>query len=89
MMSVTLHKVLIHGPQIIASSVLPIGCFGENASEARNRFYKRDRRSYSRQCSRVNNLTDVFHRSMDSSDPLLSSLNINKRSLCRKKSSIF
>lgn len=87
-MSATVHKVLVHGSQIIASSVLPIGCFGENASEARNKLYKRDRQSYARRNSRINNLSDVFHRSMDSSDPFLSSLNIKKRLAQNKKTSL-
>lgn len=84
-MSPTLHKILIHGSQIISSSVMPIGCLGENASEARNKFYKQDRRSHARQNSRINNMLDVFHRSIDSSDPILSSISLKKRSAHLKK----
>jgi len=71
-MTATVHKILVHGPQIIESSLLPVGCLGENASEARNKYYKRDRILHARKNSRVNNLTDVFHRALDSSDPYLS-----------------
>lgn len=84
-MSPTVHKILVHGFQIMESSVMPVGCLGENASEARNKCYKRDRRSHARQNTRVNNLTDVFNRSIDSSDPLVSSIFLNKRSQLNKK----
>ena len=39
----TIHKVLIHAKQFFENSVLPAGYFGEEASEARNKFYKRDK----------------------------------------------
>ena len=35
-MPATVHKVLIHGRQIVESIVLPIGYFGEEGSEAEN-----------------------------------------------------
>ena len=78
-MTATVHKILVHGSQLIESSVLPIGSLGENASEARNKFYKRDRQFHARQNSRENNLTDVFNMAMDSSDPFISSINLNKK----------
>lgn len=87
-MSATVHKILAHSSQIIVASVLPVGCLGENASEARNKFYKQDRRSHARQNSRVNNITDVFHRAMDSSDPLLSSLCISNRQSQNKRNAL-
>ena len=37
-MPATIHKVLIHAKQILENSVLPAGYFGEEASEARNKF---------------------------------------------------
>ena len=80
-MSATVHKKLVHGAQIIAASSFPLGCLGENASEARNKFYKKDRLSHARQNSRLNNLTDVFCRVMDSSDPLVSTIFIKERQL--------
>lgn len=64
---------------------MPIGYLRENASEARNKFYKQDRRSHARQNSRINNMLDVFHRSIDSSDPILSSISLKKRSAQLKK----
>jgi len=84
-MSPTVHKILIHGWQIINSSLVPVGCLGENASEARNKYYKNDRKSHARKNCRLNNMTDVFYRAMDSSDPLISSICLNERQKKLKK----
>lgn len=84
-MSPTVHKILVHGSDIINSCLVPVGCLGENASEARNKLYKHDRRSHARKNSRLNNLSDVFHRAMDSSDPLFSSLQLKERQNHLKK----
>jgi len=40
-MSPTIHKVLVHGFQINNSTLVPLGCLGENVSEARNKIYKK------------------------------------------------
>jgi len=42
-MSPTVHKVLVHGYQIIDTCLVPVGCLGEHASESRNKLYKSDR----------------------------------------------
>jgi hypothetical protein len=58
---------------LIIYSVLPVGVLGEEAGESRNKYYKIHRRDHARKSNRRANLTDVFCRAMDSSDPLLSS----------------
>ena len=58
-MSPTIHKILVHGYQINNSSLVPLGSLGENASEARNKLYKKDRLSHSRKNSRINTMTDI------------------------------
>ena len=60
----TIHKVLIHPKQVLKNSALPAGYFGEEASEARNKFYKRDRELHERKNSRINNLEDIFNRAI-------------------------
>ena len=75
----TINKVLIHAKQILENSVLPAGYFGEEASEARNKFYKRDREFHARKNSRINNLEDIFNRAMDTSDPVISSISLQYR----------
>jgi hypothetical protein len=61
-MSASVHKVLIHGKEILLNSILPLGNFGEDAAESRNKFYKKDREMHARKDSRIHNLTDVFNR---------------------------
>lgn len=51
----------------------------EEAAEARNKFYRNDRLFHARKTSRLDNMTDVFNRQLDKSDPFLSSLRINER----------
>lgn len=73
-MSTTVHKVLIHGAQIIESSILPIGQLFEEAQEARNKDVRNYRESFSRKCSRKSTMEDIFRRILASSDPMISSL---------------
>jgi hypothetical protein len=80
-MPTSVHKLLIHGPQIIASALLPIGQLSEDAQEARNKDIKRYREDFSRKCSREKPMEDVFYRLMVTSDPYISSI----RKLPQKK----
>lgn len=50
-----------------------------------NKLYRNDRKSHARKCSRLENLTDIFNRALDSSDPLLSSLILKERERKYKK----
>ena len=84
-MPATTHKFLIHAKQIFENSVLPAGYFGEEASEARNKFYKRDREFHARKNSRINNLEDIFNRAMDRSHPVISSISLQYRLKRRHK----
>lgn len=52
---------------------------GEEASGGRKKDYKRFRLDYSRKCSRLATIEDVFNRIMDTSDPIISTLNLNSR----------
>lgn len=73
-MPTSVHKVLIHGPQIIEASELPIGELSEDAQEARNKDFKKYRESYSRKISREKTMEDVFHWLLASSDPLITGM---------------
>lgn len=53
----TLHKFLIHGPEIISHALLPIGELSEEAQEARNKGFKNYREHFSRKCSREDCIT--------------------------------
>jgi hypothetical protein len=72
-MPTSVHIVLIHGAEIIERAPLPIGQLSEDAQEARNKDIRRYRENFSRKCSREKTMSDVFHRLLVSSDPLISS----------------
>lgn len=73
-MPTTVHKILIHGPQIIDSLILPIGQMSEEAQESCNKYIKEFRRDFSRKCDRAQTMEDVFCRLLITSDPLVCSL---------------
>lgn len=66
----SVHKILCHGSSIAASFILPIGQLSEEAQEARNKDIKHFRENHTRQ----NINSDIFHRLLLSSDPLISSI---------------
>lgn len=72
-MSPTLHKILIHGAEVIKHALLPIGQLSEEAAEARNKHFRDYRLHYSRKFSRQQCNRDIINRLLLSSDPLLSS----------------
>lgn len=84
-MPATLHKILVHSTRIMASLPLSTGFMGEQGSEARNKCYRNDRQFHARKISRTANITDVFYRAMDSSDPILAARSARKRKDTPKK----
>lgn len=42
-MSPTVHKILMHGAQVISSHIVPIGQLSEEAAEARNKHFRKYR----------------------------------------------
>ncbi len=78
-MPVSVHVLLIHGEQIVSSSVLPIGMMSEEAQEARNKDNKLYRLRYARKTSRVHTMSDVFHRLMVTGDIVISSKSVYNR----------
>lgn len=68
------YKILIHSDKIIEVSLLRIGQMSEEAQESCNKFIKNNRQNLARKCSRIQNMGDVIHRLLVSSDPLISSL---------------
>lgn len=71
-MTPTVHKLLIHGPEIVTQALLPIGQLSEEAQESRNKDFKTYRERFSRKTSRTENLIDIMNRLFISSDPILS-----------------
>lgn len=73
-MPTSVHKVLMHGAEIVKYALLPIGQLSEEAQESRNKDIKNYRLHHSRKCSRESNMRDIFYRLLVSSDPFLSSI---------------
>lgn len=70
----SVHKILIHGAQIIDSLILPIGQLAEDAQESRNKDYRFYREHFTRKNSRCNTNEDLLKRLLISSDPVISSI---------------
>ncbi|CAH2092645.1 unnamed protein product [Euphydryas editha] len=84
-MMVTVHKILVHGQEIIESNPLPLGMLSEQAAESRNKFWHRDREQHCRKMDRKKTMIDLFHRALESSDPAISMLRLHRRQkFCKK-----
>ncbi|GJQ69435.1 hypothetical protein Trydic_g6550 [Trypoxylus dichotomus] len=72
-MSSTVHKILIHGAEIITAGALSIRLPSEEAQESRHkdRYYSL---LFTRKCSRTATNEDVFHKMLESSDPYITHL---------------
>lgn len=69
-MPTSAHKILIHGHQIIPTSVLPIGEMSEEAQEASNKL-RNFHEHLARKNTRKNIMEDVFLRLLIQSDPFI------------------
>jgi hypothetical protein len=67
----TVHRILVHGSDVIKTTELPIGMFAEHASESLNKFYRNDRQFHARKNSMKANILDMFTRIMQRFDPFL------------------
>lgn len=70
----SVHRILIHGADIISHVALPIGMMSEEALEARNKEFRDLRQNHSRKDNRSNTMEDVMNGLLISSDPLITSL---------------
>lgn len=71
----SVHKLLLHGAQIIKYfNIMPIGNLSEEAAEARNKDFKSIREHHSRKFCRKATNEDIFNGLLVSSDPYLSSI---------------
>lgn len=88
----TVHKILIHGAEIISHAILPIGQLGEEAQEAKNKDFKFIREHRSRKDSAEHTNIDLLHFFLLSSDPIISSLSLSlkykKKRLCMSTEAI-
>lgn len=83
-MPVSVHKILFHGKDIIANCILRIGQFSEEAQEARNKHNRQYRELFTRKTSRIDTNTDLLHRLLITSDPVIASLCASPKTKCGK-----
>lgn len=73
-MPTTVHKLLIHGSEIIRNSIIPVGQMSEEASEAKNKEIRKARLGHTLKTSRVRTNYDLIKYLLLSSDPYISLL---------------
>lgn len=70
-MPVTVHKILIHGSDVMQHAVVPIGQLSEEVQESRHKEVRRYREHNSRKMSRIKTNEDLVHALLISSDPII------------------
>lgn len=70
----SVHRILIHGADIISHVALPIGMMSEEALKARNKEFRDLRQNHSLKDNRTNTMQDIMNGLLISSDPLITSL---------------
>lgn len=73
-MPAKVHKILIHGSEIIKNALVPIGQLSEEAQKAMNKNLRSIRQYNTTETSRINTNEKLLHNLLVSSDPLISSM---------------
>jgi hypothetical protein len=73
-MPASVHKILLHGTDVIKHCLLPIRQLSEEATEARNKHYKSFQEHFTRKTSRIDTNIDLLHRLIVISVPVISSI---------------
>jgi hypothetical protein len=81
----SVHKIMVHGADIIDAIDLPLGLLSEEPSEANNRRLRLAKWNHSRLNSRINTFTDMYNRCMDGSDPIVLSYIVEEKLSKRPK----
>lgn len=68
----SVHKVLIHGSEVIKHAILPIGQLSEEAQEAKNKDFRFIREHHTRKSSRISTNEDLMNYFFLFSDPIIS-----------------
>lgn len=73
-MPVTVHKILVHGADIMRHSIIPLGQMSEEASEAKNKEIRKVRLGHTLKTSRHRTNYDLIKYMLMSSDPYITLL---------------
>lgn len=84
-MNPSVHKMLRHGTEIARKFPFSLAYFAEDAAESMHKCYKNSSVHHARQNSRENRLKDVFNRAVDMSDPIISTIYLEKRCKAEKQ----
>lgn len=85
-MPVTVHKILIHGSDVILHAAVPIGQLSEDTQESRHKEVRRYREYNTRKTSRIKTNEDLMHSLLISSDPVITA---NRKIANSKKLDLF
>ena len=80
-MSPTVHRFITHGHLFLewAQSLnIPLGRFSESALEYRNKDRRKARLKFARKNSRLNNIVDMYHYLLKTSDPVVNSFDVKE-----------
>lgn len=72
----SVHKVLIHGCDIMKHLGAPMGWFSEEPQEASNKIFRRARLNHSRMFQRTRTNEDIMHHLLVSSCPIVNSFRV-------------
>lgn len=81
----TVHKILVHGCDVIEFFDLPIGQLSEEALEARHKEIRKIRLGHTRKMSRIKTNTDLIKMLLITSDPEISS---KRKQVTQKRNTI-
>lgn len=76
-MPASVHKILLHGSEIIKHALVPIGQLSEESVEARHKEFRHFRLHHTRKNNRIETNTDIMHMLLLTSDPYICSLKIS------------
>ena len=82
----SVHKLLVHGADIMRSLPLPVGMLSEEAQEKRNKESRNIRERNARKTGREETMEDLAHQLFVTSDPLIADI-IRKDILCARRQS--
>ena len=83
-MPTALHKFLAHGSKIRESLPFAPGVMSEEGGEAQNKDIRYQREHHTRKSDRVKNLTDLYHRRLECSDPFINKIYRDTQTSSRK-----
>lgn len=84
-MPMSIHKILVHGYEVISQFNIPIGEMSEECLEARHKEIRKARLTHTRKRSRTESNIDLMNRLIITSDPLLA---FHRKILSKKGKSV-